>query len=72
MEKVTTKQAAKELNIGVDTLQYLMTQEKLPIGFVIKRDGSKRTTYIIYRGLLDQFKLRIENDPELSRKAFVL
>ena len=33
MERVKTKQAAAELNIGVDSLQFLMQMEKMPIGY---------------------------------------
>ena len=55
MERVSTKQAAHELNMDVVTLQYLMREEKLPIGYAIKKDGKKRYHYIIYRGLLDKF-----------------
>lgn len=56
MERVTTKQAASELNMDLETLQYLMRQERLPIGYAVNREGAKRGAYIIYRGLLDQYK----------------
>lgn len=56
MQRVTTKQAAAELNMDLETLQYLMREERLPIGYAMKREGKKRTLYIIYRGMLDQFK----------------
>ena len=56
MERVTTKQAASELNMDLETLQYLLRQERLPIGYAVKREGAKRGAYIIYRGLLDQYK----------------
>lgn len=59
MERVTTKQAAAELNMDLTTLQYLMTKERLPIGYALRREGKKRTVYIIYRGMLDQFKQQI-------------
>ena len=59
MQRVTTKQAAAELNMDLETLQYLMRQERLPIGYAMKREGKKRTLYIIYRGMLDQFKQSI-------------
>ena len=41
MERVTTKQAAQELNMGIDTLQFMMQQERLPIGFAVKKEGKK-------------------------------
>jgi len=59
-ERVTTKQAALELNMGIDTLQFMMQQKRLPIGYAIKREGKKRWAYFIYRGLLDSFKLELE------------
>lgn len=59
MERVTTKQAAAELNMDLETLQYLMRKEKLPIGYAMKREGKKRTVYIIYRGMLEQFKMTV-------------
>ncbi len=62
MERVTTKQAAEELNMDLETLQYLMRKERLPIGYAIKREGKKRSVYIIYRGLLDQFKHQIAGE----------
>lgn len=49
MERVTTKEAAKLLNMDVVTLQFLMRQERLPIGYAIKKDGKSRYHYIIYR-----------------------
>lgn len=55
MERVTTKEAAKELNMDVVTLQFLLRQEKLPIGYAVKKDGKKRYHYIIYRNMLDDF-----------------
>lgn len=61
MKRVNTKQAAAELNIGVDSLQYLMQMEKMPIGYAYKKPGCKRYSYIIYRGLLDQYKLQLAN-----------
>lgn len=60
MERVTTKQAASELNMDLETLQYLMRQERLPIGYAVKREGAKRGAYIIYRGLLDQYKKTVQ------------
>ncbi|MBP3490788.1 DNA-binding protein [bacterium] len=59
MQRVTTKQAAAELNMDIETLQYLLRQERLPIGYAVKREGAKRGVYIIYRGMLDQFKKSI-------------
>ena len=60
MERMTTAEAAKELNINVVGLQALMQQEKLPIGYAIKRDGCSRWTYYIYRELVDAYVKRVE------------
>lgn len=58
-ERVTTKQAALELNMDVDTLQYLLQNERIPIGYAVKKKGKKRNSYYIYRGLLDRYKERL-------------
>nr|DAY69804.1 MAG TPA: hypothetical protein [Caudoviricetes sp.] len=52
-ERVTTKQAAKELNMGIESVQYLMRQNRLPIGYAMKKEKATRFTYYIFRGLLD-------------------
>ena len=41
-EKVTTEVAAKELNIGVDTLHYMMRNNMLPIGYAMKKKDGER------------------------------
>lgn len=41
MERVTTKQAAAELNMDLDTLQFLMRENRLPIGQAVKKKGKK-------------------------------
>lgn len=61
MERVTPKQAAKELNMDVESVHYLMQNNRLPIGYAMKKDKAKRFTYYIYRGLLDAEKERIAN-----------
>ena len=60
MERMTTAQAAKELNINVLGLQVLMQQEKLPIGYAVKKPGSTRYTYYIFRELVEGYKNRVE------------
>lgn len=60
MERMTTAEAAKELNINVVGLQVLMQQEKLPIGYAVKKPGSSRFTYYIYRELVEGYKNRVE------------
>ena len=61
MERVTTKQAAKELNMDVEALQYLMQKDRLPIGYALKKEGCTRHAYYIYRGLLDTYKKQIQS-----------
>ncbi len=60
MERMTTADAAKELNINIVGLQVLMQQDKLPIGYAIKKPHSSRYTYIIYRELVEGYKKRVE------------
>lgn len=62
MKRVTAKQAAAELSMDLETLHYMMQKERLPIGYAVKREGKKRTVYIIYRGMLDQYKKQISGD----------
>lgn len=60
MERVKTKQAAKELNMDIETLQYLLRKERLPIGYAVRKEHAKRHAYYIYRGLLDAYKKQLE------------
>lgn len=59
MQRVTTRQAAKELNMDVESVQYLMRAGRLPIGYAMKKEKATKFTYYIYRGLLEAEKLRI-------------
>lgn len=66
-ERVTPKNAAKELQMDVITLRELMKREKLPIGYAIKREGKSKWGFYIYRHLLDQerttwYRLSIRKD----------
>lgn len=56
LERVKTKDAAKELGVNVETVQYLMQKGRLPIGIAQKKDGAKRYHYIIWRSALDKYK----------------
>lgn len=60
MERMTTAEAAKELNINVLGLQTLMQQGRLPIGYAVKKPGSTRYTYYIYKELVTGYKERVE------------
>lgn len=59
LERVSTKQAAQELHMDVESVQYLMRQGRLPIGYALKKDKAKKFSYYIYRGLLEAEKSRI-------------
>lgn len=56
LERVKVKEAARELNMDQESLRYMMQAQKLPIGYAYCREGKKRWNYIIYRGMLDQYK----------------
>lgn len=59
MKRVTTKEAARELNMDIETLQFLLRNNRIPIGYAVKREKAKRHSYYIYRGLLDTYKKQI-------------
>ena len=74
-ERVTPKNAAKELQMDVITLRELMKREKLPIGYAIKREGKSKWGFYIYRHLLDQEKERLGMGPVYqseAREAFIM
>ena len=60
MERMTTAEAAKELNLNILAVQVLMQQEKLPIGYAIKKQNSTRYTYYIFKELVEGYKKRVE------------
>lgn len=59
LERVSSRQAAEELHMDVESVQYLMREGRLPIGYAMKKEKSTRFTYYIYRGLLEAEKTRI-------------
>ena len=65
-ERVTPKNAAKELQMDVITLRELMKREKLPIGYAIKREGKSKWGFYIYRHLLDNKLINSLN--EIARR----
>ena len=71
MERVSTKQAASELEMDLDTLQFLMRENRLPIGLAIKKEVKRRFSYYIYRGLLDQYKEFLSGHPEWDRNTIL-
>lgn len=60
MQKMTVAEAAKELSMTVLTVQVLMKEDRLPIGYAVKNPGSTRYHFIIFRELVDGYKKRIE------------
>lgn len=56
LERVTVKQAAKELNMDIVSVQHLMRQDRLPIGIALKKEGKTNWHYYIYRNMLEEFK----------------
>lgn len=60
LDRVSTSQAAKELNTTILNIQESLIQNQLPIGYAQKRRGKSRYNYVIYRGLLDSYKRQIE------------
>lgn len=58
-QRVSTAQAANELQMDKLTLLVLMQMDKLPIGYAIKKEGKSRYSYYIYRNLLDNEKKRL-------------
>ena len=67
MHRVTTKEAAAELDIGIDSLQFLMQENRLPIGIAYKRPKASRYTYYIYRESLDAFKEKLKGVDSITQ-----
>lgn len=59
-ENVSVEQAAKELNMDINTLRDVLEQGTypFPLGYWVKH--GERRAFWIYRGLLDQAKAKIE------------
>lgn len=58
-ERVTVKEAAKELQLSILTVEYMLREKIEPVcraGFAIKQPGNKRHAYYIYRKQLDEVK----------------
>jgi hypothetical protein len=60
MTRITTKEAAERLNMTVLTVQVLLQQSKLPIGYAVMNPGSSKYHYIIYQELLEGYINRVE------------
>lgn len=58
--RISIAQAASELSMDPATVRWMIIQGELPIGRYVKRKGSKRGMFLIYRDLLDK---------ELGRKG---
>ena len=61
LDKVSTAQAARELKTTILNVQESLIQGQLPIGYAQKRRNSSRYNYVIFRGLLDSYKEKIES-----------
>lgn len=72
MERVKCKDAAKELNMDIVVMQYLLRQDRLPIGYAVKREGKGRAEYYIYRGQLDEYKRRLQGKSRGKTKEEVM
>lgn len=57
--RVSCKQAARELQVDLITLYQLMQRGMIDIGYVIKKEGKTKYSYYIYRALLDKEKERL-------------
>ena len=57
--KVRLADAAKELGLSPLTVRGLMIEGKLNIGYALKRDGSSKWSFFIFRKLLDDEKKRL-------------
>lgn len=55
---VTPEQAAKELQIPVASLRYMMIHGLIHIGDAYKRPGARRSCFRVVRALLDEEKKR--------------
>ena len=60
MTRITVKEAAKELNMSILTLQMLLREGRIPIGYSMLNPGRQRHYYIIYKELVDKFKQSVE------------
>jgi transposase-like protein len=57
-QKVTVRDAAKELGIDPGTLRSWMKHNVIKIGIADRKDGKERWSFTIYRSWLDKFKER--------------
>ena len=60
MQKMTVAEAAEQLNMTRLTVQVLMKQDRLPIGYAIQNPGSTRYHFVIYKELVESYVKSIE------------
>ena len=60
MTRITTKEAAEKLKMTQLTVQVLMKQDRLPIGYAIQNPGSTRYHFVIYKELVESYVKSIE------------
>ena len=62
MKRITVNEAAKKLNMTRLTVQVLLKNERLPIGYAIKNPGSSKFHFVIYEELVDKYIKSVEED----------
>lgn len=60
MQKITVSEAAKELNLSILDVRFLLQKERLPIGYAIKKDDGENYHYVIFKELVEGYKKRVE------------
>lgn len=64
MERVSTSEAAAILGMSRHEVCKLMDEGHLPIGYVIPSRSGKTKKHLIYRGLLEQYVGRNNDEKE--------
>lgn len=67
MEKVTILEAADRLKLTRLTVQVLLREDRLPIGYAVKNPGSSKYHYVIYKELLEKYAQSIEDGSLLDK-----
>lgn len=62
MKRITVNEAAKKLNMTRLTVQVLLKNERLPIGYAIQNPGSSKFHFVIYEELVDKYIKSVEED----------
>lgn len=62
--RVTPEEAAQALQMNVESVRFLLREERLPIGYALQKPKAKRWTYYIFKGLLDAEVARLNAGAE--------